>query len=85
MPCASALLFALASLPITAIADSDQSSPKKSTSPPVETVHVQPRGQDFIPNSTEDIAIQRRLSIFNEKQGLEDLALNKKLKICRGC
>jgi len=29
--------------------------------------------------------IQRRLSIFNEKQGLDDLALDKKLKICRGC
>jgi len=38
-----------------------------------------------MPNSTEDNAIQRRLSIFNKQQGLEDLALDKKLKICRGC
>jgi hypothetical protein len=81
---ATALLFTLAGLPITATADSDQQSPKRSSSP-FETARVQPRRQDFMPNSAEDNAIQRRLSIFNEKQGLDDLALDKKLKICRGC
>ena len=81
----TALLFVLAGLPTAATADSDPPSPKKSSSPSVETVHVQPRSQDFMPNSTEDNAIQRRLSIFNKQQGLEDLALDKKLKICRGC
>ncbi|MGY8680659.1 hypothetical protein Q2941_23095 [Bradyrhizobium sp. UFLA05-153] len=80
-----ALLFALAGLPIAAMADSDQRSPKKLSSPSVDTVRVQPRGQEFMPNSAEDNAIQRRLSIFNEQQGQEDLALDKKLKICRGC
>ena len=81
----TALLFVLAGLPITATAASDLPSPKTSSSHPVETVRVQPRSQDFMPNSTEDNAIQRRLSIFNEQQGREDLALDKKLKICRGC
>jgi hypothetical protein len=81
----TALLFALAGLPIAALADSDQPSPKQLSSPSVETVRVQPRSQEFMPNSAEDNAIQQRLSIFNEQQGLEDLALDKKLKICRGC
>jgi hypothetical protein len=79
------LLFALAGLQMAAMADSDQVSPKKSSPPSVDVVRVQPRGQDFIPNSAEDNAIQRRLSIFNEQQSQEDLALDKKLKICRGC
>jgi len=76
------------------MAASDQPSPKKSPSfsdiaqqsPSFsDIVRVQPRGPTFMPKSAEDSGIQRRLSIFNEKQGLEDLDLDKKLKICRGC
>jgi hypothetical protein len=81
----TALFFALAGPPIAATADSGLPSPKKTTSPSVETVHLEPRRQNYMPNSAEDNDIQRRLSIFNEKQGLEDLALDKKLRICRGC
>lgn len=81
----TALLLALAYLPNAAIANSDRQSSKQSSSPVTGGVRVQPRGQDFMPNSTEDDAIQRRLSISNEQQGLEDVALDKKLRICRGC
>jgi hypothetical protein len=75
----------LANLPLAAMAGSDQPPAKKPSTPPVENARVQPRGQEFMPNSSEDDAIQRRLSIFNQQQGLEDVALDKKLKICRGC
>jgi len=79
----TALLLGLG-LPIIAMA-SDQPSPKKLPSASADIARVQPRGQGFMPDSPEDNAIQRRLSIFNEQQRLEDAALDKKLKICRGC
>lgn len=81
----TALLLVPAYLSNAAIADSDRQSSKKPSSPITGGVRVQPRGQDFMPNTTEDDAIQRRLSISNEQQGLEDVALDKKLRICRGC
>jgi hypothetical protein len=55
------------------VATSDQPSSKKLSPPSTEGVRVQPRGQDFMPNSAEDEAIQRRLPIFNNQQGLEQV------------
>jgi hypothetical protein len=71
----------------TAIAAESGSNPPPAKPPPaaVEDARVQPRGKEFMPNSADDQAIQRRLTIFNEQQGLENTALDKKLKICRGC
>jgi hypothetical protein len=34
---------------------------------------------------SRDDVIQRRLTIFNDQQGIEDVVLDKKLRICRGC
>ncbi|VIO67215.1 hypothetical protein CI41S_05770 [Bradyrhizobium ivorense] len=38
-----------------------------------------------MPNSAEDQATQRRQSIFNEQQGIDNAEFDRKLKICRGC
>lgn len=84
IPWRSIFATGLAALPIASMADPEQ---RVHVQPSVsaETVHVQPRRPDFMPNSPEDGATQRRLSIFNEQQGVEDVSLDKKLKICKGC
>ncbi|WP_354106766.1 hypothetical protein [Bradyrhizobium sp. LB14.3] len=50
-----------------------------------ESVHVQPRGSTFMPNSIAEDTLQRRITDFNQKQQGLDAELDKKLKICRGC
>jgi hypothetical protein len=80
----AALLLALHA-PTAAETGSDQPSAKTPSVVTVEDVRVRPRGRHFIPNSAEDEAIQRRLTIFNEQQSLDNAALDKKLRICRGC
>jgi hypothetical protein len=50
-----------------------------------ESVHVQPRGSAFAPHSAEDAAVQKRITIFNEMQGLLDASFDRKLIICRRC
>jgi hypothetical protein len=85
IPCSSILIVALAGpVPFPSKAAPDDPLPK-GPSVSGEVVHVQPRRPDFMPNSGEDDAIQRRLSTFNKQQGFEDIALDRKLKICRGC
>ena len=62
-----------------------------STQPPAaapgaaESVRVQPRGSAFAPNSAEDDAVQKRITIFNATQGLLDASFDRKLTICRRC
>ncbi|WP_354213004.1 hypothetical protein [Bradyrhizobium sp. JR3.12] len=46
---------------------------------------MQPRSDEFMPNSTAEDAVQRRIADFNRKQEGLDADLDKKLKICRGC
>jgi len=81
----STAIFVVSYLPTGAIAESDSPAPKKPSSPVIGGVRVQPRGQTFMPHSPEDDVIQRRLTIFNDQQGIEDVVLDKKLRICRGC
>jgi hypothetical protein len=50
-----------------------------------ESVHVQPRGSTFAPNSAEEDAVQKRITIFNARQRLLDAWFDRKLTICRGC
>ncbi|VIO72801.1 hypothetical protein CI1B_44490 [Bradyrhizobium ivorense] len=78
------LLLALAT-PIAAESAPNPSSAKAPPPAAVEDVRVQPRGQEFMPNSAEDQATQRRQSIFNEQQGIDNAEFDRKLKICRGC
>jgi hypothetical protein len=46
---------------------------------------VQPRGNEFMPNSVAEDALQKRITDFNRKLEGLDADLDKKLKICRGC
>ena len=81
-----AVLFPLTLAPVVAIAESPQiPSTSKVTTEDPESVRVQPRGRVFDPNSAQDDEVQRRLTIFNATQALEDAAFDRKLKICRRC
>ena len=71
--------------PLTAIAETQSVPPPPKTQEAPDTVRVQPRGSTFAPNSPEENAVQDRIRIFNERQQTQDEALDKKLKICRGC
>jgi hypothetical protein len=46
-------------------------------------VHVQPRAKDFYPHSAASEAEQGKLSTFDAKQQKLNVALDKKLNICR--
>lgn len=59
--------------------------PSTETSSSAAAVHVQPRGNAFTPNSTEEKAVQRRITDFDEMQRLEEESFDRKLIICRGC
>jgi hypothetical protein len=48
-------------------------------------VRVQPRGSDFMPNSSDEKTVQGHLENFNEDQKLMDALFDKRLIICRGC
>ena len=78
-----AVLFTLTFAPVAAIAESSQNSRVTADAP--ESVRVQPRGRIFDPNSTQEEEVQRRITIFNATQGVEDAAFDRRLKICRRC
>jgi hypothetical protein len=81
-----AVLFPLTLAPVVAIAESPQiPSTSRVTTEDPESVRVQPRGRVFDPNSAQDDEVQRRLTIFNATQALEDAAFDRRLKICRRC
>ncbi|MCA6113192.1 hypothetical protein J6497_39820 [Bradyrhizobium sp. CNPSo 4026] len=50
-----------------------------------ESVHVQPRGRAFAPNSAEDDVVQKQISRFNATQQLMDAKLDRRIIICRRC
>ena len=74
-------------LPLTAMAETPAAPPPQPQQAPdqAESVHVQPRGDAFMPKSAEQDALQKRITIFNSTQESLDESLDKKLKICRGC
>ena len=72
-------------LPLTAMAETPAAPPPPQAPDPAESVRVQPRGDAFAPNSAEEDAVQKRITIFNSTQESLDESLDKKLKICRGC
>jgi hypothetical protein len=66
------------------IAEADQLTGSVSApSAGAPIVHVQPRAEDFSPNSSANKAEQKRLSRFDAKQEKLDDALDKSLNICR--
>ena len=78
-----AVLLPLTFAPVVAIAESPQNSRVTADAP--ESVRVQPRGRIFDPNSAQDDEVQRRLTIFNATQAVEDAAFDRRLRICRRC
>jgi hypothetical protein len=80
----SSLVLSFAAIPLTALADPLPTQSPKAPST-AESVHVQPRGDAFMPNSAVEDALQKRITDFNQKQEGLDAVLDKKLKICRGC
>jgi hypothetical protein len=81
-----AVLFPLTLAPVVAIAESPQiPSTSRVTTEDPESVRVQPRGRVFDPNSAQDDEVQRRLTIFNATQAVEDAAFDRRLRICRRC
>jgi hypothetical protein len=47
--------------------------------------HLQPRAQQLSSNSAAEQSVQERISAFDFRQQKEDLELDKRLNICRGC
>jgi hypothetical protein len=80
----SSLILSFAAIPLTALAD-PAPAPSPKASSPAESVQVQPRGSEFMPNSLAEDAVQKRITDFNRKLEDLDADLDKKLKICRGC
>ena len=78
-----AVLFSLTFAPVVAIAESSQNSRVTADAP--ESVRVQPRGRIFDPSSTQEEEVQRRITIFNATQAVEDAAFDRRLRICRRC
>jgi len=78
-----ALLLPLTFAPFVASAESPQNSRVTADAP--ESVRVQPRGRIFDPNSPQEEEVQRRITIFNATQAVEDAAFDRRLRICRRC
>jgi len=79
-----AVLLPLTFAPVVAIAESPQMlSTSRVTAEDPESVRVQPRGRIFAPHSDDEV--QRRLTIFNATQAVEDAAFDRRLRICRRC
>jgi len=80
------VLFALTGAPLSAMAEPASAPPPVAGAGVAESVHVQPRGETFAPNSAEVDAVQKSITIFNATQGVLDVWFDrKKLTICRGC
>ena len=80
-----AVLLTLVATPFAAMAEPALILPRSASTGTAESVHVQPRGRTFAPNSAEDDAVQKQLTIFNATQALMDTTFDKKLTICRRC
>ena len=80
----SSLILSFAAMPLTALAD-PIAAPSPKAPCAAQSVQVQPRGNEFMPNSLAEDALQKRITDFNRAQEGLDANLDKKLKICRGC
>jgi len=79
------VLLAFTIAPLAAMAEQHSVPPPGAGVGVAESVHVQPRGNTFAPNSAEEDALQKRITIFNATQRLLDAWFDRKLTICRGC
>jgi hypothetical protein len=81
----AAVFCAFSIIPLMAMAEPLSVPPSPKAQNTAESVHVQPRGSDFAPNSAQEEAVQKGITIFNATQELLDEAFDRKLRICRGC
>jgi hypothetical protein len=79
------IFYAFAIMPLTAMAETPSTPPPQKAEGEADSVHVQPRGEDFAPSSAEEDAVQKRITTFNSTQEILDESFDKKLRICRGC
>jgi len=79
------VLLAFTVTPLAAMAEPLSVTPPGARVGVAESVHVQPRGSPFAPNSAEEDTVQKRITIFNARQRLLDAWFDRKLTICRGC
>ena len=84
-PRRATILYTFAIVFPAAMAEPPSGQPPAAAPEAAESVHVQPRGSGFAPHSAEDDAVQKRITIFNEMQGLQDASFDRKLTICRRC
>ncbi len=85
LPSRVTVLLAFTVAPLAAMAEQHSVPPPGAGVGVAESVHVQPRGSTFAPNSAEADEVQKRITIFNAMQRLLDARLDRKLHICRGC
>src|SRR5712664_4846447 len=85
LPSRVTVLLAFTVAPLAAMAEQHSVPPPGAGVGVAESVHVQPRGSTFAPNSAEAGAVQQRITIFNATQRLLDAWFDRKLTICRGC
>jgi hypothetical protein len=79
------VFYSVVILPLTAMAQTPIATPSPKPQAVDETVRVQPRGNDFVPNSSQEDAVQKRITDFNSTQENLDASFDSKLHICRGC
>jgi hypothetical protein len=79
------VFYSVIVLPLTAMAQTPVATPSPKPQAVDETVRVQPRGNDFMPNSSKEDAVQKRITDFNSTQENLDASFDRKLHICRGC
>ena len=79
------LFYALVIMPLTAMAETPSAPPPQKAEGEADGVRRQPRGDAVTPNSAEEDAVHKRITIFNSTQEILDESFDRKLSICRGC
>lgn len=83
---ATAILASTLVLSGAANAGPMDSSPMDSTTVPEAPIgHLQPRAQQFSPDSKAEQTVQKRQSNYDAEQQKLDVELDKRLNICRRC
>ena len=79
------IVYAFVIMPLAAMAETPSAPLPQKEQVETESVRVQPRGNDVTPTPADEDAVQKRITIFNSTQEIQDESFDKKLSICRGC
>ena len=83
--CCTVVSCAFVIMPLAAMAEMPSAPLPQKEQVETESVRVQPRGNDVTPTPADEDAVQKRITIFNSTQEIQDESFDKKLSICRGC